>query len=344
VDLTQDTQLMTPKQVANTLNMGLSKVYELINSGEIPSVLIGRSLRVVPDQLQRLIAGSAQAQRTPQMTQCAAKECENVFVRSGRQRFCSEACSQRTRSKAQYDRDPEAARRKSAEFYQRKKAQQQLPPAQPTPQMTQCASEGCDETFLKVGRKRFCSATCGQRTWYQRDPEGERKKALLRYHRMKGQQQIALHGKAGREKKNPVEDQAKSVNEDASKKMWEESNTRNFPTKETCSPIYRVKYVFEDGTPNAGYSYHGSRAEANRVLRDWTVLCGDTFAKGILDASFRTKKEILAWLNKHAKHPEAESIGWTRTAKSIDGTYPALSSKDAPKAKRPRGRPRLGTS
>lgn len=324
MDLTQDTQLMTPKQVANTLNMGLSKVYQLINSGEIPSVLIGRSLRVVPDQLQRLIAGSAQAKRTPQMTQCAAKECENVFVRSGRQRFCSEACSQRTRSKAQYDRDPEAARRKSAEFYQRKKAQQQLPPAQPTPQMTQCASEGCDETFLEVARKRFCSVTCSQRTWYQRDPEAARKKALLRYHRMKGQQQIALHGKAGRQKKKTVKDTAQSVKE---KPM-----------------IYRVKYVFEDGTPNAGYSYHGSRAEANRVLRDWTVLCGDTFAKGILDASFRTKKEILAWLNKHAKHPEAESIGWTRTAKSIDGTYPALSSKDAPKAKRPRGRPRLGTS
>jgi hypothetical protein len=75
--------------------------------------------------------------------------------------------------------------------------------------------------------------------------------------------------------------------------------------------IYRVKYVFEDGIPNAGYSYHGSRAEVDRVLRDWTVISGEDFAKGILDASFRTKKEVLAWLNEHAKHPKAEKIGWT---------------------------------
>ena len=63
----------------------------------------------------------------PKIARCAARECEEVFVRSGRQRFCSEACSQRTRSKAKYDRDPEAGRRKSTEFYQRK-VQQQLSP------------------------------------------------------------------------------------------------------------------------------------------------------------------------------------------------------------------------
>jgi hypothetical protein len=53
------------------------------------------------------------------VARCAARECEEVFVRSGRQRFCSEPCSQRTRSKAKYDRDPESARRKSSEYYQR---------------------------------------------------------------------------------------------------------------------------------------------------------------------------------------------------------------------------------
>lgn len=64
---------------------------------------------------------------TAASTRCAARECEKVFVRSGRQKFCSEACSARTRSKAKYDRDPEAGRRKSTEYYQRK-VQQQLSP------------------------------------------------------------------------------------------------------------------------------------------------------------------------------------------------------------------------
>ena len=52
------------------------------------------------------------------IARCADSKCEEVFVRSGRQRFCSETCSQRTRSKAKYDRDPESMKRKSREYYQ----------------------------------------------------------------------------------------------------------------------------------------------------------------------------------------------------------------------------------
>ncbi len=56
-------QLMTPKDVAQTLNVGLTKVYQLIASGEIPSVRIGHSLRIVPDQLQASITGSAKNEK-----------------------------------------------------------------------------------------------------------------------------------------------------------------------------------------------------------------------------------------------------------------------------------------
>jgi hypothetical protein len=56
---------------------------------------------------------------TASSTRCAARDCEKVFVRSGRQKFCSEPCSQRTRSKAKYDRDPEAAREKAKVRYRR---------------------------------------------------------------------------------------------------------------------------------------------------------------------------------------------------------------------------------
>ena len=61
------------------------------------------------------------------VARCGAEECEEVFVRSGRQKFCSEACSARTRSKAWYHRDPEAAREKANIRYQRMKKKQLSP-------------------------------------------------------------------------------------------------------------------------------------------------------------------------------------------------------------------------
>jgi hypothetical protein len=53
------------------------------------------------------------------IARCGAEECEEVFVRSGRQKFCSELCSSRTRSKAWYQRDPAAAREKANVRYHR---------------------------------------------------------------------------------------------------------------------------------------------------------------------------------------------------------------------------------
>jgi excisionase family DNA binding protein len=41
-----DNQMYTPKQVANVLMLSKSKTYELIASGEIPSIKIGWSRRV----------------------------------------------------------------------------------------------------------------------------------------------------------------------------------------------------------------------------------------------------------------------------------------------------------
>jgi hypothetical protein len=66
--------------------------------------------------------------------------------------------------------------------------------------------------------------------------------------------------------------------------------------------IYRVKYVFFEGAPRSGgYSYHGSRNEVAHVIRHWTVVRNDDFARGQLDAIIRTprtKKEILALVNE----------------------------------------------
>ena len=49
-------QLMTPKEVSKALKIGLTKTYDLIAVGEIPSVRIGHSLRVVPEKLEAWIA------------------------------------------------------------------------------------------------------------------------------------------------------------------------------------------------------------------------------------------------------------------------------------------------
>ena len=38
--------LMRPKEVAESLGIGLSKTYELLASGELPSIRVGRSIRI----------------------------------------------------------------------------------------------------------------------------------------------------------------------------------------------------------------------------------------------------------------------------------------------------------
>ena len=38
--------LMRPKEAAEALGLGLSKCYELLASGQLPSIRVGRSIRV----------------------------------------------------------------------------------------------------------------------------------------------------------------------------------------------------------------------------------------------------------------------------------------------------------
>jgi len=48
-------QLLTVKQVALRLNISLSKTYALIWRGEIPSVRVGRIIRVCPKELENFV-------------------------------------------------------------------------------------------------------------------------------------------------------------------------------------------------------------------------------------------------------------------------------------------------
>jgi excisionase family DNA binding protein len=47
--------LLRPRRVAAMLDMPRSTVYEKINSGELPSVRIGRSIRVPADAIRKLL-------------------------------------------------------------------------------------------------------------------------------------------------------------------------------------------------------------------------------------------------------------------------------------------------
>ena len=71
--------------------------------------------------------------------------------------------------------------------------------------VARCASEDCDEIFLKVGRQKYHADACGQHThfkaWYQRDPEAAREKANIRYQRMK-KKQLSSKVKVQRRKKD----------------------------------------------------------------------------------------------------------------------------------------------
>jgi excisionase family DNA binding protein len=49
-------RLLTVQQVIERLHLSRSSVYELISSGEIPSLKIGRARRVSEDDLDRFIA------------------------------------------------------------------------------------------------------------------------------------------------------------------------------------------------------------------------------------------------------------------------------------------------
>jgi len=50
-----DRLLLRPMEAAEAIGVGRSKVYELLASGELPSIRIGGSVRVPVDALQRWI-------------------------------------------------------------------------------------------------------------------------------------------------------------------------------------------------------------------------------------------------------------------------------------------------
>jgi excisionase family DNA binding protein len=51
-----DNDLLTVEQVADKLSVGRTTVYELISSGELPSITIRRCRRVLPSDLNAYIA------------------------------------------------------------------------------------------------------------------------------------------------------------------------------------------------------------------------------------------------------------------------------------------------
>ncbi|TFH33607.1 MAG: DNA-binding protein, partial [Anaerolineales bacterium] len=55
-------RLLNAQDVAAALNMGLSTVYQLVERGELPSIQIGRSVRIRPEDLEKFIESKAQRQ------------------------------------------------------------------------------------------------------------------------------------------------------------------------------------------------------------------------------------------------------------------------------------------
>jgi excisionase family DNA binding protein len=52
-----DKLLLTPVEAATVLGVGRSKVYQLLKSGQLTSVRIGRSRRVPAEAVQEFVAG-----------------------------------------------------------------------------------------------------------------------------------------------------------------------------------------------------------------------------------------------------------------------------------------------
>ncbi len=55
-------RLLNAQDVAAALKMGLSTVYQLVERGELPSIRIGRSVRIRPEDLEEFIESKAQRQ------------------------------------------------------------------------------------------------------------------------------------------------------------------------------------------------------------------------------------------------------------------------------------------
>jgi excisionase family DNA binding protein len=54
--LSDHTDLLTPEQAAHRLGIGRTKVYELMDAGELPSLWIGRSRRIPTAAIPAFIA------------------------------------------------------------------------------------------------------------------------------------------------------------------------------------------------------------------------------------------------------------------------------------------------
>lgn len=50
-----DKMLLKPAEVGELLGLGRSRIYELLASGELPSLRIGRSIRIPVNRLQQWI-------------------------------------------------------------------------------------------------------------------------------------------------------------------------------------------------------------------------------------------------------------------------------------------------
>ena len=62
-------QLFTVKQVQQQLELGHTKVHELLRTGEIPSIKIGRSRRVTSEGLKEFIKQKFQEQTSREANQ-----------------------------------------------------------------------------------------------------------------------------------------------------------------------------------------------------------------------------------------------------------------------------------
>jgi excisionase family DNA binding protein len=57
--------MVTPTEAARLLSIGRTKIYQLIATGVLPSVHIGRSVRVPVDALRKWIARNSTRDRPP---------------------------------------------------------------------------------------------------------------------------------------------------------------------------------------------------------------------------------------------------------------------------------------
>ena len=60
--LVEDKILMRPRETAEALGLGLSKTYQLLATGKLPSIRVGRSIRVPVDALNAWVKTAQQEQ------------------------------------------------------------------------------------------------------------------------------------------------------------------------------------------------------------------------------------------------------------------------------------------